>query len=91
MNRMTKCVVCGKEFEAQKTTTLCCSANCSKKRLRALKALGEHYNKIKICVVCGNEFIPKKSNAIYCSNKCRKTGWKKEKGIVPKAKKEKKD
>ena len=54
-----KCVICNKEFEAQKSTAKYCSNDCRNAARRAKYTSGEKGMKEKICPICENVFIPK--------------------------------
>lgn len=73
------CTVCGKEFEAQKSTKKYCSNACvnaaRRKKYAEAKAveLDPHNKglKEKICPICGQKFTPKNASAnqrICCYN-----------------------
>ena len=65
------CTVCGKEFEAQKSTKKYCSNECMnaarRKKYAEAKAAGlDPHNKglqEKECPICGKKFIPKSAAA----------------------------
>ena len=66
------CVVCGKEFEAIKTTKKYCSKNCENemRRIKYAQKSKESSNKSKInkmafkqCLLCGKNFQPKTATA----------------------------
>ena len=54
-----KCVICNKEFEAQKSTAKYCSNDCRNAARRAKYTSSEKGMKEKICPICENAFIPK--------------------------------
>ena len=63
------CIVCGKEFEAKKSTKKYCSRSCEnkmawirKKERLAAEAEGKNYYE-RQCLICGKIFIPKDKNA----------------------------
>lgn len=66
---INKCVCCGAEFEAQKSTKKYCSKICenkmkylrAKEKREALK-LGMVCNE-KVCLICGAKFVPKNNSA----------------------------
>ena len=78
-----KCVVCGKEFEAQKTTKKYCSNECLNaarrqkwaERERAPKDIS-YKGSVKICLICGKEFSPKTAmaNQRQCCYDCMPDG-----------------
>lgn len=66
---INKCVFCGNEFEAQKSTKKYCSKNCEnkmkyirQKERKEAEKQGINYNE-KECLICGKKFIPKNKNA----------------------------
>ena len=66
---INKCIVCGKSFEAKKTTKKYCSKKCEnkmayirkKERIKVEKQGINYYE--KTCLICGNTFTPKNKNA----------------------------
>ena len=66
---IVKCVICGKEFEAQKSTKKYCSQEClnaSRRQKWANRPKEEKKQKLmpeKTCVICGATFRPKTSAA----------------------------
>lgn len=66
---IVKCIVCGKEFEAQKSTKKYCSKDCVNAMRRNKWANREKEEKIKklmpekICPICGKAFRPKNASA----------------------------
>ena len=76
------CVVCGKEFEAQKTTKKYCSKDCENAMRRARWAARpkeEKEQKLmpeKICPICNKAFRPKTSaaNQRICCYECMPEG-----------------
>lgn len=64
-----KCIICGQEMEAQKSTKKYCSRSCEnkartqKRQLRKEAALQGIDIDIKNCLICGAEFKPKDKNA----------------------------
>ena len=66
---IVKCIVCGKEFEAQKSTKKYCSKDCVNAMRRNKWANREKEEKIKklmpekICPICGKTFRPKNASA----------------------------
>ena len=66
---INKCIVCGKEFEAKKSTKKYCSRSCEnkmawirkKERIEAEKQCINYYE--KTCLICGTKFTPKDKNA----------------------------
>lgn len=64
-----KCIICGQEMEAQKSTKKYCSRSCEnkaraqKRQLRTEAALQGIDIDIKNCLICGAEFKPKDKNA----------------------------
>lgn len=71
-----KCVICGKEFEAVRSTKLYCSNECMntgrRQRYAKKKELGIGSGNIpRACVLCGEKFQPKTSfanNRMCCYN-----------------------
>lgn len=64
-----KCIICGQEMEAQKSTKKYCSRSCEnkaraqKQQLRKEAALQGIDIDIKNCLICGAEFKPRDKNA----------------------------
>ena len=82
------CIVCGKEFEAKKTTKKYCSRSCEnkmawirKKERLAMEAEGKNYYE-KQCLICGKTFIPKDKNANQrtCCYDCMPEGHQLQRG-----------
>lgn len=80
---IVKCVVCGKEFEAQKTTKKYCSNECLNAARRRKWAERERIPKdvsykgnTKVCLICGKEFTPKTAmaNQRQCCYDCMPDG-----------------
>lgn len=83
---LIKCIVCGKEFEAQRSTRKYCSQEC----INALRRMKYKEQKqqpsqiknqpylmpIKHCLICGKEFRPKTpaANARQCCYDCMEQG-----------------
>ena len=76
---LVKCIVCGKEFEAQKSTKKYCSSSCMnaarRKRYTESKQI-DLKNKEKRCLICGKPFTPKTSSANLrtCCYECMPDG-----------------
>lgn len=79
---INKCIVCGKEFEAIKSTKKYCSRSCENKmaiQRRKERQLafqqGINYDE-KTCLICGNKFTPKDKNANQrtCCYECMPEG-----------------
>ena len=74
-----KCVICGKEVEAQKSTKKYCSRHCEniarEQRKKIKKELGIDKNE-KFCLLCGKKFIPKTgaANQRLCCYECMPDG-----------------
>lgn len=87
---VVKCVVCAKEFEAQKTTKKYCSNECLKaarrqkwaERKRLPKDISYKGN-TKICLICGKEFYPKTAMASQrqCCYDCMPEGTQLTRGM----------
>lgn len=66
---IVKCTVCGKEFEAQKTTKKYCSNDCmnaARRKRRADKIANKGTSQglqEKICLICRKSFTPKTPSA----------------------------
>lgn len=60
-----KCVVCGKDFEAIKSTKKYCSKECMNiaRRKRKMENKGNNGIQERSCAICGKVFIPKTSLA----------------------------
>ena len=80
---INKCVVCGKEFEAIKSTKKYCSNECQNAMRRQKYAEREHVPKDisykgleKTCLICGAKFYPKTSMASQraCCYNCMPDG-----------------
>lgn len=76
------CIVCGKEFTAQRTTKKYCSRSCEnryhairKKEIEAAAIQGVDLT-VKKCLICESEFKPKDKNANQrtCCYKCMPEG-----------------
>ena len=76
------CIVCGKEFTAQRTTKRYCSRSCEnryhairKKEIEAAAIQGVDLT-VKKCLICESEFKPKDKNANQrtCCYKCMPEG-----------------
>ena len=62
---VVNCVVCGKEFEAQKSTKKYCSNEClnaSRRKKYAEKGRNRGISE-KVCPICGKVFTPKSAAA----------------------------
>lgn len=57
-----KCVVCGKEMEAQRQNKKYCSRTCQGKALSERRKNNE-LNPEKACIICGKKFFPKSKSA----------------------------
>ncbi len=57
------CVVCGKEFQAKRSTKKYCSDICYNIAKRKRKNLPNNGLKEKECIICGQKFIPKNAYA----------------------------
>ena len=77
------CIICGQEFEAQKSTAKYCSNNCRNAMRRQKYAKKEKIPKDinykgenKICPICGEIFTPKTSlaNQRICCYNCMPDG-----------------
>ena len=70
------CTICGKEFEAQKSTAKYCSNECRNAARRQKYNNPEKVNKEKICPICGNTFSPKTgaANQRICCYECMPEG-----------------
>lgn len=80
---IVKCIVCGKEFEAQKTTKKYCSNECMNAMRRQKWAERERTPKdisykgtIRTCPICGKAFYPKTAmaNQRQCCYNCMPDG-----------------
>lgn len=86
---LVKCVICGREFEAQKTTKKYCSNNCMnaarrQRRAEKISKNGSPYGQQKkLCLICGKEFIPKTSaaNNRQCCYECMPDGTQLTRGM----------
>ena len=58
-----KCTICGKEFNAQRSTAKYCSDECRAAIKRIKYANREKGIKEKICPICGTHFTPKTAAA----------------------------
>lgn len=76
---LVKCIICGKEFEAQKSTKKYCSNSCMnaarRKRYTESKQM-DLKNKEKRCLICEKPFTPKTSSANQrmCCYECMPEG-----------------
>lgn len=77
------CEMCGKEFEALKSTKKCCSTECYNARRRKQYAQRERFpkniaykGKEKVCPICNESFYPKTSmaNQRICCYNCMPDG-----------------
>lgn len=74
---INKCVVCGQEFEAKKSTKKYCSSSCEKiarqQRIKNNKQMGQVD---KYCLICGKPFRPKTgaANQRTCCYECMPDG-----------------
>lgn len=73
---INKCIVCGKEFEAIKSTKKYCSTECQNAMRRQKYATKNNSNSEKICPICKKTFIPKTSaaNQRSCCYDCMPDG-----------------
>ena len=76
---INKCIVCGKDFEAIKSTKKYCSNDClntMRRKKHAEAKTNSKANKEKICPICGNSFIPKtpSANQRICCYNCMPDG-----------------
>lgn len=73
-NRIKKvCLICGKEFEAQKCHSFVktCSRQCGYKLSRITPRKKRQETIVRICICCGKEFVsPKRRPRKYCTMKC---------------------
>ena len=69
------CVVCGQEFEAQKSTKKYCSNHCSYLAKRE-REKNKSSDKSKICPICKQKFVPKtaSANQRMCCYECMPEG-----------------
>lgn len=66
----TICVVCGKEFMAERAGRKVCGIDCFKEYLSNV----ERKKYTHICVICGKEYESTKKEGKYCSQICRNKG-----------------
>lgn len=79
---LVKCIVCGQEFEAQKTTKKYCSNDCmnTARRQRRAEKISKngspHGQQEKTCLICNKNFIPKTpaANNRQCCYECMPDG-----------------
>lgn len=75
---INQCIVCGKEFEAIKSTKKYCSTECQNAMRRQKYANKDNANKNleKICPICENSFVPKNAaaNQRLCCYDCMPDG-----------------
>lgn len=62
------CVICGKEFQTEDISTICCSSTCYH---RKNKGKGAYTFGTFKCKICGNEIKSNGQKRAYCSAKCR--------------------
>ncbi len=72
---LKKCVICGKEFEAQSVEKLWCSRSCYGKLWRKNHPV-EKTKEIGVCIICGKEFEKRRADHRFCSVECRRANEK---------------
>ena len=76
------CVICGKEFQTEDISTICCSSTCYH---RKNKGKGAYTFGTFKCKICGNEIKTNGQIRSYCSAKCRNKAARKQRKELYKA------
>lgn len=86
MERIIKCAICGKEFEAIRPNQKYCCQECKREAWRRVN-LKEA--KARTCVICGAEYFSARENKLTCSSECSRKLLNKRSVQYQKAKREK--
>lgn len=71
------CVVCGQEFQTNRTVQVCCCMKCSLARAGCKNRDAYHHNKAqdRICKICGKTYVGSDLSGI-CSSACRAESYR---------------